>query len=184
MNKSIAPKGYVSRVKIQVTAENIQNACKANTNYCMIAEAIKAQLPGVRNVSVDMMHVRWSDPEKGWRYIYMTPKPAQYALIRYDMGLEIEPFSFQVRTGIATPMQLGTGKNRKRAHAVRQSKILKTSDHGTIAHSVASKSVPMHPADKETTGFKPGRPKEWHPSHNSLRHFGLRGFTEGYRPSK
>ena len=183
MNQSIAPKGYLSRVKIQVTAENIKDACRADSRHCMIAEAIKAQFPNVRNISVDMMNVRWSDPAKGWRYIYLTPKPAQYALINYDRGLKIEPFSFQVRTGLAVPMQLGTGKNRKRAHRVRESKILKTSDKGTIVHGVASKSVPMWPTGTDVTGLKPGRPKEWHPSHNSLRRYGLRGFTQSNDPA-
>lgn len=158
----------------------------------MIAEAIAVHLPGVRNVSVDMMTIRWSDPAKGWRYIYLTPKPAQYALLDFDMGLPIEPFSFQVRSGHATPMIMGTGKNRKRAHRIRQNKILKTSDKGTIVHSVGRDSVPMWPRDKDCAPIEPGktskkslgRPKEWHPSHNSLRRFGMRGFTEGYTKQK
>ncbi|SRR5258707_770132 len=211
MNELIAHKGYLSRVKFQVTAEHIKQACKVNSRHCMIADAISTHFPGVRNISVDMMNIRWSDPEKGWRYIYMTPKPAQIALIDFDMGLEIQPFSFRVRSGHATPMILGTGKNRKRAHKVPEGKILKASDKGTIIHSVGSKPVPMWPkgepagskplpmtpAEKDSTvdierrrlggiGRNPvppghrGRPYEWHPSHNSLREFGQRGFTEGY----
>jgi hypothetical protein len=201
--KQSTSKSYASRVKIEVTAQNIRDACQANSKHCMIAQAIATQFPGVRNISVDMMNIRWSDPEKGWRYIYMTPKPAQYALVHYDMGLETKPFSFQVRSGHATPMILGSGKNRKRAHKVRENKILKTTDKGTIVHSVGSKPVAMWPRDKDCTvpvtpeekdsvarigrdpapkGSGPGRPREWHPSHNSLRKFGLRGFTEGFIP--
>ncbi len=187
MNKSTTPKGYASRVKIQVTEQNIRDACKADSRHCMIADAITAHLPGVRNISVDMMNIRWSDPSTGWRYIYMTPKPAQYALIDYDMGLPIEPFSFQVRSGFATPMILGTGKNRKRAHRVRENGITKVTDK-TIVQSIGSKSVPMWPDDRKSMGGigrnpvppgHKGRPYEWHPSHNSLREYGLRGFTEG-----
>lgn len=198
MIKSTDPKGYVSRVKIQVTAENIKQACKADSRHCMIADAISAQLPGVRNISVDLMNIRWSDPSTGWRYIYLTPKPAQYALVDYDMGLPIEPFSFQVRSGHATPMILGTGKNRKRAQKVPENKILKVSDKGTIVHSVGRNSVPMcvkdSPPESKSAPMRPrgaigrnpvppghkGRPYEWHPSHNSLRRFGMRGFTEEY----
>jgi hypothetical protein len=198
MNELIVP-----RVKFQVTAEHIKSACKENSRHCMIADAILAHLPGVRNISVDMMNIRWSDPATGWRYIYMTPKPAQFALVDFDMGLPIEPFSFQVRSGFATPMILGTGKNRKRAHKVPEDRVLKLSDK-TIVHSVGRDSVPMWPRDKDCTvrpkdssksaserpqgalGRNPvppghkGRPFEWHPSHNSLRHFGMRGFTAGY----
>jgi hypothetical protein len=200
MNESTSLKGYASRVRIYITAEIIKAACMANSRHCIIAEAIAAQLPNVRNISVDMMNIRWSDPEKGWRYIYMTPKPAQYALVDYDMGLEIQPFSFQVRSGLATPMHLGTGKNRKRAHKVPENKILKASDKGTIVHSVGRDSVPMcvkdSPAGSKSIPITPGRvggigrnpvppghkgrPYEWHPSHHSLRKFGMRGFTEGY----
>jgi len=182
MNKPIT-----SRVQVHVTAEHIANACKADSRHCMIRDAVAAQLPHVRNISVDMMNIRWSDPDTGWRCIYMTPKPAQFALVDFDMGLAIEPFSFQLRSGFAHPMILGSGKNRKRAHKVRESKILKVTDK-TIVHSIGSKPIPMWPKDVSAASrsdyyTKPvkGRPKEWHPSHNSLRHFGMQGFTAGYK---
>jgi hypothetical protein len=201
MNETNASKVHLSRVKFQVTAENIKNACKADSRHCMIAQAIATELPHVRAISVDMMTIRWSDPAKGWRFVYLTPKPAQEALVRYDMGLEIRPFSFQVRSGHATPMNLGSGKNRKRAHKVRENKIAKVTDK-TIVHSVGSESVPMWPAKKDSVtsvGSKPvpmgpgkkdsidgirrvSGPRNWHPSHNSLRQFGFRGFTEGFMP--
>jgi hypothetical protein len=177
-------------MKIEVTAENINQACKKDSRHCMIAEAIATQFPGVRNISVDMMNIRWSDPATGWRYIYMTPKPAQKALIHFDMGLDVQPFSFQVRSGIATPMIIGTGKNRKRAHKVRESKITKVTDK-TSVQSVGSRSVPMCVKDAPAASKRApatvgknsgGRPKEWHPSHHSLRRFGMLGFTEGFMP--
>jgi len=169
----------------------------------MIADAIADKLPGVRNISVDMMSIRWSDPLKGWRYTYLTPKPAQGALIDFDMGIACEPFNFEVRGGHATPMYLGTGKNRKRANKVPEDKILKTSDHGSVIHSVGRDSVPMwrKGADENVSEIvsarrkgdkkrelearkadvgRRGRPTVWHPSHNSLREFGFRGFTKGY----
>jgi hypothetical protein len=165
-----------SRYKIEVTAENIQESCKTNARHCMIADAIACQFPKVRNISVDMMTIRWSDPEKGWRYIYLTPKPAQKALIAYDMGEQIEPFSFQVRSGHAVPMYLGSGKNRKRAHKVTEGKILKVTDK-TIVQSVGRDTPPMWPGKIQNVK---GRPKEWHPSHNSLRQFGFLGFTKDF----
>jgi hypothetical protein len=196
MIESRAPKGYASRVKFQVTAENIKDACKADSRHCMIADAIATQLPDVRNISVDMMNIRWSNPATGWGYIYMTCKPARFALVGFDMGLSIEPFTFEVRSGLATPMNLGSGKNRRRAHKVRESKIEKVIDK-TLVHNKGSRSVPMWPKDKPP-GSEPvpvrkdhrglpiprGRPKEWHPSHHTLRHFGMRGFTEGYEKKK
>jgi hypothetical protein len=181
MKQPSVPKVVPSRHKIEVTAENIQDACKADSRHCMIADAIAQQLPGVRSISVDMMTIRWSDPAKGWRYIYLTPKPAQKALIDYDMGEQIAPFNFQVRSGHAVPMILGSGKSRKRAHQVTKSKILKVTDK-TIVQSVGRDAPPMWPG-KNIQKSK-GRPREWHPSHNSLREFGMRGFTEGYMKIK
>src|SRR5215469_3403443 len=175
MDKEILPKAVPSRYKIAVTTKNIEESCRNDSRHCMIADAIKEQFPEARNISVDMMTIRWSDPRKGWRYIYLTPKPAQKALIAYDFGKKIEPFSFQVRSGHAVPMYLGSGKNRKRAHKIRQDKIMKITDK-TIVQSVGRDAPQMWP--KKNAGKSGGRPKEWHPSHNSLREFGFLGFTK------
>jgi hypothetical protein len=184
MNQSSTP---IPRIKFEITAKNINEACKADSRHCMIADAIAYRLPTVRNISVDMMTIRWSDPLKGWRYVFLTPKPAQIALVRFDMGLKIEPFEFNVRSGHAVPMYLGSGKQRKRAHKVPDDKILKATDKGTIVHSVGRDSVPMWPEANSSQKSKvsqkslaSGRPKIWHPSHNSLRQFGFRGFTQDF----
>jgi hypothetical protein len=194
----------IPRVKFEVTKENIELACKSDSRHCMIADAVAARLPHVRNISVDMMSIRWSDPLKGWRYTYMTPKPAQGALIDFDMGIVPQPFSFETRGGLATPMHMGSGKDRKRAHKVRGHEILKMTDHGSNIQAVARDSIPMWRKGADETvseialarrkGDKKheleirkadvgrrGRPTIWHPSHNSLREFGFRGFTKGYQ---
>jgi hypothetical protein len=62
----------------------------------MIAEAIKEQLPDVRSVSVDIQTIRFTDPKKGIRYIYPTPRLAGMALINFDQGVKPEPFTVKL----------------------------------------------------------------------------------------
>ena len=63
----------------------------------MIAEAIKKQCPEFRNISVDLSTTRFTDPTKGLRYTYLTPRPAQEALIDFDEGKKPTPFEFTLK---------------------------------------------------------------------------------------
>jgi hypothetical protein len=73
----------------------------------MIAEAIAVQLPHVKNISVDLQTIRWSDPATGYRYIYLTPRDAQEMLIAFDQGWDhlIKPIVFELRNPQITPMR-------------------------------------------------------------------------------
>ena len=51
------------QLTINVTEADIAKAIKRDSNHCMIADAIKHTVPGVRNVSVDLQTIRWSDPQ-------------------------------------------------------------------------------------------------------------------------
>jgi hypothetical protein len=83
---------------VTVTDEVIANACRRDSGHCMIADALKMMNPGVNHVDVDLQTIRFSDPAKGARYIYLTPPLAQRALIRFDQGETVEPFDFTLRT--------------------------------------------------------------------------------------
>ena len=37
-----------------------------------------------------------TDPKTRFRYIYLTPITAQRALLRFDQGVEVEPFEFRL----------------------------------------------------------------------------------------
>lgn len=87
------------RVTVEITPEIIEAAKRRDSGHCMIAEAIKRVVPGASGVSVDLATIRWTDREKGLRYIYLTPRIGQLSLLQFDQGdNEIEPFSFQLRT--------------------------------------------------------------------------------------
>lgn len=81
-------------LRVQVTAEDIQTGVQSASGYCMVAEAIKREVPWARRVSVDLQTIRVSDPEKGIRMAFLTPLGVQRALIKYDQGVVPDPFRF------------------------------------------------------------------------------------------
>jgi hypothetical protein len=62
----------------------------------MIADGLKAAMPHARAVSVDLATIRFTDPANGRRYIYLTPIPAQVALLEFDQGRKPDPFTVKV----------------------------------------------------------------------------------------
>ncbi len=80
---------------IDVTAEHIATAVIQNSGRCMIADAIKSSLDGLRPL-VDSQTIRWTDRETGDRYIALTPAYAITALAAFDLGVRPEPFMLRV----------------------------------------------------------------------------------------
>jgi hypothetical protein len=60
----------------------------------MIAEAVRAARPDVRNVAVDLGTIRWTDPKNGRRVTFDTPAAVRAALLRIAHGAAPEPFRF------------------------------------------------------------------------------------------
>ena len=86
-----------------VTADVIEASVRRDSSHCMIAEALKAAYPSATFVSVDLATIRFSDPATGLRYIYLTPRAAQEALIRFDQGEKPEPFRIRGRAAQILP---------------------------------------------------------------------------------
>jgi len=96
-------------VMITITQEQIDTALVANSGHCMISDSIKRTQIKYHNsgrskgvypirVSTDLQTIRFNDPQKGVRYIYLTPTVAQKALLQFDQGIEPTPFKFRLRT--------------------------------------------------------------------------------------
>lgn len=81
---------------IPVTEEIIAAASRADSHRCMIADAIERALPNVRNVSVDVVTIRFSDRDRGQRYVYITPDLARQQLLRFDDGVVVEPWTLRL----------------------------------------------------------------------------------------
>lgn len=109
MGRKLAPDHKV----IEITERIIKDSEARSSSHCMIADGVKAAVPEARFVSVDIQTIRYTDIEKGERYVYLTPKRAQEAIIRFDQGMEQEPFTIQLRQ----PMVQKAGKNRSRKDA-------------------------------------------------------------------
>jgi hypothetical protein len=82
------------QVTVTVTAEIIDAAERDSTGRCMVTNAIKASVPGVSRVESDMQTLRFT--RDGERETYFTPWDVQNALVRFDGGDPIEPFSFRL----------------------------------------------------------------------------------------
>jgi hypothetical protein len=81
-------------LRVEVSQEIIDRACVKDSSHCMIADSVRACYPWARNITVDIQTVRLSDPERGVRFTYLTPRQAQIALLDFDAGIPAEPFNF------------------------------------------------------------------------------------------
>lgn len=75
------------QVTLHISDEIIDRAIRADSGGCVIADAIKAQVPNATAVTVDLATIRFSDKPAGKRYIYLTPDAAQLCVFAFDRGL-------------------------------------------------------------------------------------------------
>lgn len=106
-------------MKISISLEQILMAVRKNSHRCMIAEAIKEAEPHARRIVVDLQSIRWTDDQAGVRYSFFTPPIAQEALLAFDQGEEVEPFTFELRSpasirpqGVEPSMEKTTEKHK------------------------------------------------------------------------
>src|SRR5216684_2749840 len=84
-------------IKVDVLQAIIEMSCRANSGHCMISDAVKVAAPWAKNIASDLQTIRLTDPQRGLRYTYLTPRIAQNALIEFDKGNDPEPFQFSLR---------------------------------------------------------------------------------------
>jgi hypothetical protein len=101
------------RIDFEVTAEHIANGIPKDSGHCMIADALADAVPGATFVSADLATIRYTDEAAGWRYIYLTPGPAQAALLAFDQGETPEPF--RVKQNAAQMVLTGTARKQRSA---------------------------------------------------------------------
>jgi hypothetical protein len=107
------------QLTVEVTAQHIADARRRNSGHCMSAEAMKDALRarGINpeSVSVDVQTMRFSDPAKGLRYIYLSPRIVQKNAIVWDQGDDVpeedrvKPFQFRLSGAVVINMQTGKG---------------------------------------------------------------------------
>ena len=131
-----------------VTRELIDTAERGSSSHCMIADAIKLARPDVKAITVDLQAIRFSDPAKQRRYIYLTPRPAQIALINFDQGNHTEPFKFKI--GAGGTQIVDTNRRRNQITAARRLREAAEAAKNTV--SEAEKNTASDPSHMEPGG--------------------------------
>ncbi len=132
------------KVKLEITQEIIDDAIERDSSHCLWAEAIKSAYPGASRVSVDLQTMRFTDPAKGLRYTYLTPRIAQVALVNFDQGVMPDEHSVTLKAGHVTAAgkrqtsdrELSPAQKEQRKKAAkRSSELLKKT---TLRHAGGS----------------------------------------------
>jgi hypothetical protein len=75
------------RAEISVEQRHIDRAMEKDSSHCAVADAIKAQVPEARFISIDLQTIRWTDARKKLRYVFLTPSLIQTdVIIPFDQG--------------------------------------------------------------------------------------------------
>jgi hypothetical protein len=130
------PHGAGRRLSVRVEREVIDEATRADSSHCMIADAIRAQHPSASRIMVDLQTIRFTDTEKGKRYVWLTPALAQRALINFDQGIPVEPFDVVA----ARPVQIVAGEKREKGG--------KQAQRRGLSEKVLSGQLPLDPGDQ------------------------------------
>jgi hypothetical protein len=168
------------RAEISVEQPHLDAALRANSSHCAIAMAIKEQVPDARHIAVDLQTIRWSNPKRGVRYVFLTPHIAQTdVIIPFDQGEECKPVSFKMRPAFISrigakrnqtpePEQLkGTGlkvaeeprrlipyAGKEKPKRKRHAKISKTRPDGTIPTTLGGKLPPVPVLSRREFGLR------------------------------
>lgn len=135
------------RVVVDVLQEDIDTAMPKDSRHCMIADAIKRAVPSARHVQVDLQTIRWTDPKKGLRYVYLTPREPIIALLRFDYGIKPTPLSFRLRGAqVASATRVTKDGKQKLAHKLgkkrfRDSRAVRRGGRPEI---IGGKTPPIH----------------------------------------
>lgn len=155
------------RLNIEVTQETIDAAIRADSNACVVADALKAALPDAYLVSVDLQTIRYTNRKSLKRYTYFTPQKCQAVLIAFDQGEAVEPFTYRLGKAV----HIETAKPRPRpngggSHRVAGPRHVESSGrNGAIPTVYDGTPLPANPLLKTGRGTRAAK---------SMRRYGLK----------
>jgi hypothetical protein len=149
---------------LTVTQHHIDEAIPRDSGHCMIAESVRDAFPGAARVSVDIQTIRFTDRAKGLRYIYLTPRSAQQALVNWDDGIKPEPWTMRLRGGMV--VRAGSNSTRPQSPSQRASALEGLSKARLVVRN-GSGNVPD----------RVGGPTPPTSGYGRIRAFGLRGLV-------
>jgi len=184
-------------LNLTITEANREQARQSRSGGCLIADAIKAQYPHLTGIAVDMATIRFSDRERGERYIYLTPPSAQHMLLNYDAGLPHPTEQVMIRSAVQVVPIIRSHRSEAERRA-RLDELQAMADRGEPMTAVEKRALtvmsktPDRPASRgaaevvipqRRTNQAPvvvgGTPRVAGPAHPNLlrgsdRHFGAR----------
>jgi hypothetical protein len=86
--------------QLRVNAKTIRESTVADSHQCMIANTIAEQIPNAKYISVDTQSIRYTNVKTGRRHIYLTPPVAQKAILAFDAGKPVKPFTLSLNQGV------------------------------------------------------------------------------------
>ncbi len=141
------------RHTIRVPDEIIATAKRSNSGHCPGADGLKWTVPHATNISVDLQTVRYSDREKGLRYVYLTPRVLQEFIVGWDAGDEIGGFTYHLAGASIHNIAKRQANGRRKPPGKK--KVLKPYKPGGVPQTKGGHTPPLG---------------------NTRRQFGLRAF--------
>ena len=87
-------------LRLRITEDQWQTAIRSKSGGCLISDAIKRQYPHFQRPETDMATIRFTDPEQGVRYVYLTPPSAQHLLLAFDQGWNSTTSEVVIKTAV------------------------------------------------------------------------------------
>lgn len=129
---------HAPRFQVAVTDELIYESEQRNSSHCMVADAVKIARPKATRIAVDIQTIRFTEDDR--RYVYLTPRRAQVAIVKFDQGIPSKPFSFRLRNGQSTPSH---GPRIKRATAKLVPPVGSSKGGGAVPDKIGGQTPPV-----------------------------------------
>lgn len=135
------------RLEIPITQEVINAAIPRHSGHCVIADSIRAAVPGATRVSVDLQTIRFT--LDGTRYVWLTPAPEQSLLVGFDQGHLPEPRLM----ALGRPIQRVQSRKRGEGRSKREVSISKANGQNSASKiTVEGGRLPPTAALSNTAG--------------------------------
>jgi hypothetical protein len=102
-------------MRIYVADEQIDTSCRRDSHHCMIADSVKVAIPEAQYILVDVQSIRYTIASQQIRYCHLTPLRVQRAIIAFDRGKKVEPFSFELPPVFSTRPAGWVGQANRKA---------------------------------------------------------------------
>jgi hypothetical protein len=165
----MAKKRKRTRWDIEVTAEDIEKAHRNDSYRCVLAQAIARQVPGARNIDVDLRTIRWSDD--AGRHVFLTPYTAAGYVVAFDAGDELEPFSVHLRDAVPS-LQNSELTPIAREKKITRDKLRRERQREQTARAVVAdpaSTAPQRAVAEERIGEAPERIAQAQASHEKAK---------------